>query len=75
MMMKEWNEDDRAFEPHDDDDDGWSMGMVTMSEDGHDVDDTDDDGEMTMRKISVWMMTLDDLVGKQPLAAGPVRTA
>ena len=47
MMMKEWNEDDRAFEPHDDDD-GWSMGMVTMSEDGHDVDDTDDDGEMTM---------------------------
>ena len=47
MMMKEWNEDDRAFEPHDDDDDGWSMGMVTMSEDGHDVDDTDDDVEMT----------------------------
>ena len=48
MMMKEWNEDDRAFEPHDDDDDdGWSMGMVTMSEDGHDVDDTDDVVEMT----------------------------
>ena len=47
MMMKEWNEDDKAFEPHDDDD-GWSMGMVTMSEDGHDVDDNDDDGEMTM---------------------------
>ena len=46
MIMKEWNEDDRAFEPHDDDD-GWSMGMVTMSEDGHDVDDTDDDVEMT----------------------------
>ena len=47
MMMKEWNEDDRAFEPHDDDD-GRSMGMVTMSEDGHDVHDNDDDGEMTM---------------------------
>ena len=46
MMKKEWNEDE-AVEPHDDDDDGWSMGMVTMSEDGHDVDDTDDDGEMT----------------------------
>ena len=23
VMMNEWNEDDKAFEPHDDDDDGW----------------------------------------------------
>ena len=51
------------------------MGMVTMSADGQDVDDNDDDGDMTIRKISVLMMTLDDLVGKQPLAAGLVSAA
>ena len=37
MIMNEWNEDDKALEPHDDNDDGWSMGMMAMSEDGQDA--------------------------------------
>ena len=74
MTMNEWSEDDKAFEPHDDDD-GWSMGMVTMSEDGQDVDGNDDDVKMTIRTTSTLMMTLDDVAGKQPLAAGLVRAA
>ena len=37
MIMNEWNEDDKAFEPHDDGDDGWSMVMMAMSEDGQDM--------------------------------------
>ena len=74
MMMKEWNEDDRAFEPHDDDD-GWSMGMMAMSEDGQDVDGNDYDVKITISTMSALMMTLDDVDGKQPFAAGLVRAA
>ena len=75
MIMNEWNEDDKAFEPHDDDDDGWSMGMMAMSEDGQDVDGNDYDVKITISTMSTLMMTLDDVDGKQPLAAGLVRAA
>ena len=76
-MMNEWDGDDRAFELHDDDDDddGWSMGMMAMSEDGQDVDGNDNDVKITISTISTLMMTLDDVGGKQPLAAGLVRAA
>ena len=37
------------------------MGLVTMSEDGEDVDDNDDDGEITIGTMSALMMTLDDV--------------
>ena len=73
MMMNEWSEDDKAFEPHDDD--GWSMGMMAMSEDGQDVDGNDNDVKITISTMSTLMMTLDDVGGKQPLAAGLVRAA
>ena len=49
------------------------MGMVTMSEDGEDDDDNGDAVNMTTRKMSTLMMTLDDVAGKQPLAAGLVQ--
>ena len=76
MIMSEWNEDDKAFEPHDDDDDdGWSMGMMAMSEDGQDVDGNDYDVKIAISTMSTLMMTLDDVDGKQPLAAGLVRAA
>ena len=74
MIMNEWNEDDKALEPHDDDD-GWSMGMMAMSEDGQDVDGNDNDVKITIITMSTLMMTLDDVGGKQPLAAGLVRAA
>ena len=51
------------------------MGMVTMSADGQDVDGNDNDVKITISTMSTLMMTLDDLVGKQPLAAGLVRAA
>ena len=74
MIMSEWNEDDKAFEPHDDDD-GWSMGMMAMSEDGQDVDGNDYDVKIAISTMTTLMMTLDDGGGKQPLAAGLVRAA
>ena len=37
------------------------MGLVTMSEDGEDVDDNDDDGEITIGTMSALMMTLYDV--------------
>ena len=51
------------------------MGLVTMSEDGQDIDGNDDDVKMTIRTTSTLMLTLDDVAGKQPLAAGLVRAA
>ena len=75
MIMNEWNEDDKALEPHDDDDDGWSMGMMAMSEDGQDVDGNDYDVKIAISTMTTLMMTLDDDGGKQPLAAGLVLAA
>ena len=48
LMINRWKESDNVFKPHDDDEWMVPMGMVTMSADGQDVDDNDDDGDMTM---------------------------
>ena len=37
------------------------MELVTKNEDGEDVDDNDDDGEIKIGTMSALMMTLDDV--------------